>query len=146
MALIPTTHLNFRGQAREALTWYQQVVGGDLLLVTYADAAAGAALAGDVAEDELNQLIFGQVATESGFRIMAFDVPAARPFERGENSFFISVHATSEQELRALWDGLSDGAEVRTPLGPAMFSPLYGMLTDRFGVVWVVDLQTEQPG
>jgi PhnB protein len=38
-----------------------------------------------------------------------------------------------------MWNGLADGATVRSPLAPAPSAPLYGMLTDRYGVTWIVD-------
>ncbi len=93
---------------------------------------------------EADQLMWGQVAADSGFRVMAFDVPAARPFSRGQDPVFVSVRADDAEELQRYWQGLSQGATVKTPLGPSGFSPLYGMLTDRFGITWVMDVAAQQ--
>jgi PhnB protein len=38
------------------------------------------------------------------------------------------------------WERLADGATVVQPLAPAQWAPLSGMLRDRFGVTWVVDV------
>ena len=54
----------------------------------------------------------------------------------------MSVRGTTAEEVERLWTGLSDGATVRTAFGPAPWSPAYGMLTDRFGVTWVMDVAT----
>ncbi len=47
-------------------------------------------------------------------------------------------------QIQRMWNGLADGATVLTPLAPAPFAPLYGMLTDRFGVTWIVDVTPPQ--
>jgi PhnB protein len=41
---------------------------------------------------------------------------------------------------------LSDGATITQPLGPARWAPAYGMLTDRFGITWVVDVAVDYSG
>ncbi|MFE5598444.1 VOC family protein [Streptomyces coelicoflavus] len=128
------THLNFRGDAREALTFYQAAFGGDVTLVTYKDA-------GGVQEPaEADQVMFGQVATADGLCVMAYDVPSALPWNQGENAFFVSVRGESAEEITAYWEKLTDGATVLRPLGTAQWAPLYGMLRDRFGVTWVLDV------
>ncbi|EPH44681.1 VOC family protein [Streptomyces aurantiacus] len=140
MSVNAVTHLNFRGDARAALTFYQSVFGGDVAMVTYKDA-------GNVQEpSEADQVMWGQVAADNGFRVMAYDVPARLPWNRGENAFFVSLRGETPEEITAYWERLSDGATVLQPLGRAQWSPLYGMLTDRFGVTWVVDVVVEYDG
>jgi len=127
-----TTHLNFRGDARAALEFYQSVAGGDLAIITYGDM-------GNQNPSEANQVVWGQVSA-SGFRVMAYDVPSQVPWSRGENPFFLSLRGDSTEEITALWEKLSDGATIVQPLEPSQWAPLYGMLTDRFGITWVVDV------
>jgi PhnB protein len=137
MSVDTVTHLNFRGEARAALTFYQSVFGGDVAMVTYKDA-------GNVQEPaEADQVMWGQVAAASGFRVMAYDVPAHLPWNQGENAFFVSLRGQAAEEVSAYWEKLSSGATVLQPLGPAQWAPLYGMLKDRFGVTWVVDVVSE---
>lgn len=50
------------------------------------------------------------------------------------------------EEVTGYWEKLSAGATVVVPLGPAGWAPLYGMLQDRFGVVWVLDVVSEYNG
>lgn len=140
MTVNVVTHLNFRGDARAALEFYQSVFGGDLALFTYQDAH-------NVQDPaEANQLMWGQVSADNGFRVMAFDVPSSRPWDRGANSFFVSVRSADSEELTVLWKKLAEGATVAMPLGPAPWAPLYGMLTDRFGITWVLDVVAEYNG
>ena len=134
MTVTAVTHLNFRGDARAALGLYQSVFGGELTVVTYRDAG----VPGDPAEAD--QVMWGQVDAPNGVRVMAYDVPSSRPWSRGEDPFFVSVRGDSADEVAALWERLADGATVRVPLSPSPWTPLYGMLTDRFGVTWVLDV------
>ncbi|MFI1753802.1 VOC family protein [Streptomyces sp. NPDC020571] len=131
------THLNFRGDAREALTFYRSAFGGDLTLVTYKDA-------GNVQDPAAaDQVMFGQVSSADGPSVMAYDVPSDLPWNQGENAFFVSVRGESAEEITAYWEKLAGGATVLRPLGAAQWAPLYGMLRDRFGVTWVLDVVSE---
>ncbi|RCG26893.1 VOC family protein [Sphaerisporangium album] len=137
MSVNAVTHLNFRGDAREALEFYRSVFGGHVVMVTYKDA-------GNIQDpSEADQVMWGQVAADSGFRVMAYDVPSRMPWNQGENAFFVSLRGQTTEEVTAYWEKLSAGATVVQPLGPAQWAPLYGMLNDRFGVTWVVDVVSE---
>lgn len=56
---------------------------------------------------------------------------------------FVSVRGDNAEALTRYWDALSEGAAIVQPLGPFSYTPLYGMLKDRFGVTWVLDLAVE---
>ena len=137
MSINVTNHLNFRGDARAALKFYQSVFGGDLAIVTYQDAHH--------VQDpsEADQVMWGQVAAANGFRVMAYDVPSRTPWNPGEIPFFVSVRGDAADEITRYWEKLSEGATIAQPLAPSGWTPLYGMLKDRFGVTWVLDVATE---
>ncbi len=62
-----------------------------------------------------------------------------------EAPFYITLQGNDPDEIKAQWDGLAHGATtILTPLAPAPFAPLYGMLTDRFGVTWIVGVEAPQ--
>ncbi|WP_439658744.1 VOC family protein [Lentzea sp. HUAS TT2] len=148
MSLNAVTHLNFRGQAREALEFYRSVFGGQITIATYADFGMPAEVPG------AKNVVFGEVVAENGFRVMAYDVPgtdepvaAGEPTTRRVNGttvteepFFLSVRGESVDEVAPIWDGLADGATVIEEFGPAQWAPAFGMLADRFGVTWIVDV------
>jgi PhnB protein len=134
MSVQVVTHLNFQGQARAALAFYQSVFGGDIAQVTYAQF-------GRVADpSDAQRIVWGQVAAPNGFRIMAFDVASGTPWHQGESAFHVSLRGDSEEEIRTLWQGLAQEACIVHALAPAQWSPLYGMLKDRFGVTWLIDI------
>ena len=140
MSMKTTTHLNFRGDARAALDFYHAVFGGDQMVVSYKDA-------GNVQEpSEADQVMWGQVAAPNGLCVMAYDVPSRMPWNPGENAFFLSLRGNNAEEITAHWEKLSEGATIAQPLSPASWSPLYGMLKDRFGVTWVLDVVYERAG
>lgn len=137
MSITTVTHINLRGNARGALEFYQSVFGGDLVVITYQDAQ-------NVQNpDEANQVMWGQVVSPEGFHIMAFDVPSSRPWGQGKDPFFVSVRGTSADEISAYWQKLSADGTVVVPLAPAGWAPLYGMVTDTFGITWVLDVIAE---
>jgi PhnB protein len=104
MSVTTTAHINFRGDARKALEFYQSVFGGDISIATYADIHA--------VEDpaQAGQVAFGRVAAPNGFGIMAYDVQPSKSYNPGENAFYITLQGADADEIKALWDALGDGA------------------------------------
>ncbi|MET3926152.1 VOC family protein [Devosia sp. 2618] len=140
MTIKTATHLNFRGDARAALDFYQSVFGGDKVVVTYKDAGAVQN------PTEADQVMWGQVASADGFLVMAYDVPSSLEWNPGQIPFFVSVRGASAEEITGYWEKLSEGATIKQPLAPAGWAPLYGMLQDRFGVTWVLDVEAPYAG
>jgi PhnB protein len=148
MSITTTTHLNFRGDARAALEFYQSIFGGDVTIATYGDFGMPAGVPG------AENVVFGQVETAEGFRVMAYDIPgqsggsaASAGSTRRENGttvtdqpFFVSVRGETLDEVQAYWAGLSVGASIVEPLAASAWSPGFGMLTDGFGVTWILDV------
>ncbi|HEV2502390.1 MAG TPA: VOC family protein [Mesorhizobium sp.] len=137
MTVNTVPHLNFRGSAQEALGFYRSVFGGEMTVVTYE-------AAGNVhAEAEADQVMWGQVVAGNGFAIMAYDVPGHLPWNAGDAAFFVSVRGNDTGEISAFWAKLAVGATIVQPLAAAGWSPLYGMLKDRYGITWVLDIAVE---
>lgn len=134
MPVVTTPHLNFRGTAKDALDFYHSVFGGQLIAVTNEQAYSA-----EIPE-EAQQIKFGQVIGENGFQIMAFDVPSSQSYDQGDKSLYVSVRGDSADEITALWGKLAKGSTVLSDLAPSAFSPAYGMLTDSYGVTWVLDV------
>lgn len=134
MTVITTPHLNFRGTAKQALDFYHSVFGGQLIAVTNEQAYSVET------PDEAQQIKFGQVIGANGFQVMAFDVPASVSYDQGDKALYVSVRGDSADEIGELWAKLSEGSTVLSDLAPSPFSPAYGMLTDPFGVTWVLDV------
>jgi PhnB protein len=151
MSISTTTHLNFRGDARAALEFYRAVFGGDVTIATYGDFGMPADAPGATG------VVFGTVETGDGFRVMAYDIPgatipgatdaAAPGSTRRENGvtitdqpFFVSVQGETLEEVERYWAKLSVGASIVEPLAASAWSAGFGMLTDAFGVTWILDV------
>ncbi|MFH8528553.1 VOC family protein [Streptomyces tendae] len=148
MSIKTTPHLNFRGQARAALEFYRSVFGGEVTIATYGDLGMPKELPG------ADGVVFGQVETAEGFRVMAYDIPGrtegpvdSKGSTHRENGstvttqpFFVSVRGESLPEVEAYWENLSVGSVIVEPLASSAWSAGFGMLTDRFGVTWVLDV------
>lgn len=144
MPVQTTTHLNFRGDARQALEFYQSVFGGHLVVNTYADFGMPAEIPGS------DKVVFGLVSSENGFRIMGYDIPggteggiAGGGATHRENNttitdqaVFVSISSPTLEELQHYWDALAVDATIVEPLAASAWSAGFGMLTDRFGVTW----------
>ncbi|WP_409185408.1 VOC family protein [Amycolatopsis sp. VS8301801F10] len=146
MAVHAVAHLNFRGEARAALEFYRSVFGGEIQIATYGDFGMPQDAPG------ADQVVFGQVVGENGFQVMAYDVPgAAAPAPAGETTrengmtitterFFLSVGGDSVDEVGEFWKKLAEDATVIEPFGPSQWAPGFGMLRDRFGVTWILQV------
>lgn len=144
MTVTTTTHLNFAGTARAALDFYAEVFGGTVTAATYGDFGMPADVPG------ADKVVFGQIAG-GAIALMAYDIPgvtdAPAGVTRRENGvtitdrpFFQSLRASSLDELTGYWEALAVGATVVEPLAASAWSAGFGMLTDRFGVTWVLDV------
>ena len=133
MALTLNPYLNWRTGARDALEYYRGVFGGELSLMTFADGGMEV----DASEAEL--IMHGQLETPDGFVLMGSDVPASMPLTEG-NAFQVSLSGDDGPKLRAFWDALLDGGTLTVPLEDAPWGDAFGMLVDRFGVHWLVNI------
>ncbi len=131
-------YLGFRDNAKQAMEFYQSVFGGELTLSTFGDFHAS--------EDpaEADKIMHGQLETPSGYTIMGADTPNQMPYNPGD-TYSVSLSGDDEPELRGYWDKLVDGGTVTVPLETAPWGDTFGMLTDRFGVSWLVNVAGEQP-
>ncbi|MBD8466103.1 VOC family protein [Plantibacter sp. CFBP 8798] len=128
-------YLGFRGTAREAMEFYQGVFGGELLLSTFRDFGA------EVEPDELDLVMHAQLTGDAGVVFMASDTPKHMDYREGSNfSMSLSGPDTDEARLREYFERLSDGGTVQQPLSVAPWGDSFGMVQDRFGITWLVNI------
>ncbi|GLK77836.1 VOC family protein [Methylopila jiangsuensis] len=130
-------YLFFDGRCEEAILFYEQAAGAERLTLMRYDEAP------DPVPPEMLPAIGGRAVLHAAIRIRGAELlmsdggGCGAPL-RGHEGFSLSLAATDAGDARRLFDALSDGGEVQTPLGPTFFSPAFGMLKDRFGVPWMV--------
>jgi PhnB protein len=131
-------YLMFDGVAEEAMRTYQQVLGGELKVLHYADAPAGASAAPPGCEPSDGRRVMHAMLQFEGGVLMCSDVPNTRMAEpmRGLS---VSLTLPDAQAARRIFDGLSPQArEVRMPFGRTFWADGFGVLVDRFGTPWMI--------
>ena len=126
-------YLGFRGNAREAMTLYHSVLGGDLTLSTFSEMHAAES------PDEADLVMHSQLIGTTGLALMGSDTPNRMPYTPGD-TYSVSLSGDDEAELTGYWDKLLDGAAVLAPLEQAPWGDSFGMLKDRFGTTWLVNI------
>jgi len=126
-------YLSFKGNAREAMTFYQSVFGDTLQVDTFKDYGASQ----DPREDDL--VMHSRLEADNGIVLMASDTPERMEYTPGTN-ISISLSGDDERELRGYYEKLSVGGAVTMPLQTAIWGDIFGMLTDRFGIGWLVNI------
>ena len=132
MATRLNPYLNFPGTAREAMGFYESVLGGTLTVMTFGDVGAEG-----VADPE--HVMHAMLETPSGFTLMASDLPPGMEHQPG-NNVNISLSGDDADELRGYWDALSKEATVVMPLERQMWGDDFGSCIDRFGIHWMVNI------
>ena len=128
-------YISFRDNAREAMEFYKSVFGGELNVSTFQDFQASE----DPAEKD--KVMHSQLETPAGYTLMAADTPNSMEYTPGTNhSVSLSGESTDEAELRDYFDKLSDGGNVTMPLAAAPWGDSFGMVVDKFGVNWLVNI------
>jgi PhnB protein len=126
-------YLNFRDKTREAMEFYQGVFGGKLDVSTFSDYNASPD------PSEAGKVMHAALETENGITFMAADTPNSMEYKPGTN-FSMSLSGDNEDELRAYFDKLSAGGMVTMPLEKAAWGDTFGMVLDKFGVTWLVNV------
>lgn len=125
-------YLNFRDQTRAAMEFYQTVLGGELHMSTFKEIHASE----DAAEDDK---IMHAMLQANGMTLMAADTPNNMDYTPGTN-FALSLSGENETDLRGYFEKLSAGGTVTMPLNKAPWGDTFGMVTDKFGIRWLVNI------
>lgn len=126
-------YLNFDGNAKDAMEFYKDALGGELTLSTFAQGGM------PHEPEQAGKIMHAQLVAENGITLMASDLPKGWPFTPG-NNVSISLSGDDDAQLRGYWDKLSAGATVGQPLMAAPWGDTFGMLTDKFGIRWMINI------
>lgn len=133
MATKLNPYISFRNNAREAVTFYHSVLGGELEINTFGETP-------DMADpSEADNVMHASIVTPNGLTLFVADTPASMEHSPGKN-ISISLSGDDEAELRGYWDGLTAGGTVGVPLEKAPWGDTFGMFTDKFGIDWMVNI------
>jgi PhnB protein len=137
MASVLNPYLNFNGNARQALEFYNSVFGGNLNVSTFADFGT------PKDAPDAHKIMHGQLETDAGYTIMAADTPPGMEYQ-GMHGFGVSLSGDDGDVLHGYWEKLSASGTTTMPLQKQAWGDEFGMCTDKFGVPWLVNISQPQ--
>lgn len=135
--LVP--YIFFNGNCREAMNFYKECFGGsDLRLFTYGDAPPNESSMKNAPKDAVMHCSL----TKGSMTIMASDWPEGGANQG--NNINLNIDCESMNEIQTLFKALSQGGKVTQPLGDTFWGAHFGMLTDKFGIHWMLNCQLQK--
>ena len=134
-------YLTFDGNCEEAFLFYHSVFGGEFLHFSrFKD------VPGDYPflEKEKDHIMHVALPIGEHTFLMGSDRPASTEKGIAGNQIAISINALTESEAKKFFDGLSQGGTITMPLEKTFWNALFGMLTDKFGIHWMVNYDYPQ--
>jgi PhnB protein len=126
-------YLAFKDNARQAMEFYQSVFGGTLQTNTFKEFGASQ---GPREDDKIMHSI---LEADNGIVLMGADTPDRMEYSPGTN-ISISLSGDDESQLRGYFQKLSADGSVTMPLAKANWGDTFGMVTDKFGINWLVNI------
>jgi PhnB protein len=126
-------YINFTDKTREAMEFYKSVFGGNLEMNTFKEYNASH----DPSEDE--KIMHSVLEADNGITFMAADTPSDMEFKAGTN-YSMSLSGDDEAELAGYYEKLAAGGAVVMPLEQAPWGDKFGMVTDKYGIQWLVNI------
>ncbi|MCR5888279.1 VOC family protein [Hymenobacter sp. J193] len=132
-----TPYLTFNGNCCQAMTFYQQCLGGELMVQPF----EGTPAAEHVAPEALQNVLHSSLTT-ADMVLMASD-SGMGPVSKGD-MVSLSVNCQSLEEIQRLFDLLSVGGAVTMPLQDTFWGATFGMFADQFGIDWMLNYDKPQ--
>lgn len=126
-------YLSFGGNCQEAMEFYKAVLGGKLEMTNYLDGGMSQS-----ADDE-KRIMHAMLQADNGITFMASDGRTTKEAE-SEPMVQLSLSGDKSDELATYFDKLSENGVIREPLVQAPWGDTFGMLTDQFGIQWMVNI------
>ena len=129
-------YLFFQGNCREAMEFYKDVFGGELAMQTIGEVPGDMPGKAERKDEIMHAKLSGGMAS-----FMASDSPTASP---SAAKIELSLNGTDETALRSAFDKLAEGGNVRTPLERMFWGDVFGALTDKYGIDWMVNIESSR--
>jgi PhnB protein len=127
-----STHLNFKGNCREAFKFYAETLGGRIVAsMTYGETPMAARMSSDW-QDKIAHVRLDL----GGQSIVGADPPA--DYYRAPAGFGVMLSAATPEEAERVFNALADKGTITMPFGETFFARRFGGCTDRFGTPWMI--------
>lgn len=139
-------YLNFNGNTEEVFNFYKSVFGGEFTQVMrYKDMPSDVPMDGCVDEDintnaqDIGDKIMHISLPVGKSILMGTDVPPHMEQAKAGTNISLSINVESKEEADRVYAGLSEGGQAIMPMADAFWGDYFGMLTDKFGIQWMVN-------
>lgn len=138
-------YLTFGGNCREAFEFYKSVFGGEFPYVgTFGEMPPQEGMP-PLPESMKDQIMHISLPISKETILMGSDAGGEwAPTLTPGNNFSISIATDTTEEADRLFAGLSEGGTVIMPLGETFWGAYYGMWTDKFGINWMVSVESKE--
>jgi PhnB protein len=131
-----TPYLNFNGQTAQAMKFYQSILGGELKMQTFEESKM------PVAPEDKDKIVHADLKND-GLSFMASDGDVQHQVTMG-NNIHMSIVGSDETLLTKYFKDLAEGGKVDMPLAKQFWGDIYGQLTDKFGVHWMINIMATE--
>lgn len=136
-------YLNFPGTTEEAFNFYKSIFGGEFAALQRFKETPEADRIPAAEQDKIMHIA---LPIGKGVVLMATDaLESMGQTLKAGNNFYLSLDTDSEEEADNIFKALSAGGEVTMPLDKAFWGAYFGMLTDKFGIQWMVNYDYNEP-
>jgi PhnB protein len=132
------SYLTFNGNCREAMTFYRDVLGGQLTFQTIGDSPLSHKM-----PPEMKECILHATITNNRLILMGSDMVPHTGLQHG-NAVSMSLQCVSEEEIRDRYMKLSSGGSADYPLETTFWGALFGVLTDKYGNHWLLNYEAKK--
>jgi PhnB protein len=136
MTVTLSPYINFAGNAREALTYYHGILGGELQIWGFGEFG--------VLDMPADGVMHGQIDVNEGLTVMASDAMSGAEETWGGTRVYCALFGDDEPTMRGWFDALAADGEVGVPLEKQVWGDTYGLVKDRFGVEWMFNVSSPQ--
>jgi PhnB protein len=127
------TYLNFNGNCRDAMKFYERCLGGELHMMPFSE------VPGNYPPEAKDRIMHARL-TNGPAVLMASDTMPGMPFTPG-NNVSLAIGCESLQEIEKLFAALGENGKVTMPLQDTFWGARFGMLIDQFGIHWMFNFE-----
>jgi PhnB protein len=128
-------YLTFNGNCREAMTFYKDCLGGELVLQTIGESPLAEKM-----PPKMKEYILHSSLTSGALVMMATDCVPEQGLTKG-NSVSLCLNCSSEDEIKTFYAKLATGGKATHPLENTFWGALFGDLVDKYGNQWLLNYQ-----
>ncbi|MDB4903507.1 MAG: hypothetical protein JWQ63_2788 [Mucilaginibacter sp.] len=129
----------FNGKTEAALNFYKSIFGGDFINFQRMKEMPGAP---PMSAEEGEKVLHAALPVGNSV-LMGMDMPQGRGTVNAGNNFMVTLDTSSEEETTRVFNRLSEGGIVTMPLGHQFWGAFFGMVTDQFGIQWMLSYMNQ---